>query len=788
MKHERIRIEAENLVEGKPITIVGEAPGENETLSGRPFVGWAGRYQDNVLRAVGLRREDCCLTNLSDMRPGPNSNEFGLLYEDALRRRPTEELLVQVERCKREIRRVNSNVVVLAGNEPLKLLGGKKGILKWRGSILWSSILKRKVIPVLHPSAITRDWRMRITSTVDYGRVKDESKSPDAWKDDREIYVIRDYSDALGILSDMILERKPVSFDIETIGQFRVTHMGLSNKNKIGFSIPFWEPERGNIYSQIEEYQIWCWIKDLLEDPRVPKIAQNAQYDVTFIKHTLGIDVHPLSFDTMLAQHCLYPEMPKDLGFLCSMYIDVNYYKDEIKSNDPDAFASYNAKDACVTREIAVELQTLLRQESLQDFYYSFMHSLLHPLINIQLRGVLVDKEKQKHLNFVMETKKNELLEKIQSSCGKEVNPNSPKQVKEFLYDILKLPKKYKRGTRSLTTDKNALLELYEKTKNPVLRNFIEYRHVVKMQSTYINARLRKGRMHTSYNIAASTEMKEGTRSYEKSKSAPVTGRLSSSRDIFGDGTNLQNIPKGDSIRDMFIPDVGYIMCSVDLSQAEAIVTAYIGNDSKLIKMHEEDKKVHQFVASVVFGKSYDDVGKGTPEYELGKRLVHGTNYGMEAKTFSIYANCTVGEAQYYLSIYFREFPGIRGYHRTVESIIASGDPPTIITPLGRRRQFYDHPSNKMVKEALAFAPQSTIADLLNQIGIVRMQFLIEKREIDAQLLMQIHDEIVLQCRPDDREEVIKLLEEAFNYTFDVGGKQCKINYEYHFGSCLGDL
>jgi len=774
-------VPAENLKPSK-IMIVGEAPGEEEEKQKKPFVGYSGSLLTQTLFDLGIERSECCVSNVVDHRPP--GNDFGVFYEDKARKRPTRNLLLQRERLRREVNLVRPNVFVACGAEPLRAaMGEKLGITKYRGSVLWSDLYSCKVIPVFHPAYILRNWPMRTTLMIDFERVKEHGKEPTLPREKRELKYTKTFEEACNALRPLLLAEE-LAFDIET-QRGTVTHIAFSGQHQCAFSIPFCEKEGQSVFTAQEEFLIWKRIRDVLESP-VPKVAQNAQYDITFLRRTMGIRVNALHLDTMCAHHVLFPEFPKDLGFLCSLYIEIPYYKDELHSDDPEVKALYNAKDACVTLEISKEIKTALDNSNLTNFYYTYVHSLLNPLMDMQCKGFKLDLTRMEELKVEFLTLLEALQLKIDKAAGHEVNPNSAAQVKKLLYQEMGLPPIYKRGTSSITTNKEALEKLQSKTDNEVLRDILQYRKISDRLSV-LKTKTLKGRMHTSYNVAASIETANTHKvsSQLQVVSAPVTGRLSSSSDVLGYGTNLQNItPK---MRCIFIPDTGYKLLSLDLSQAEARVMAYVANETEMIAMFERGESIHMFVASKVFNISMDEVVKGSREYDLAKRLVHGTNYGMEAGTFSAYAEVSYLEAVKYLDLYNRAFPAIKRYHNKIEKIITTWRPPKLTTPVGRQRVFYGRPSKKAVKEALAYIPQSTIADILNLCGIVRLPFLFLKRKIDAQVLLQVHDEVVLQFR-ESEDVILKAVEDAFDYSIQINGKTLKIPYEVNIGDTWEQL
>lgn len=708
------------------IVIVGEAPGEQEEKKGIPFVGLAGRVLNDILGEVEINREECYITNVYKYRP--KANKFANI--------PKEDLAQAKAELEEELMLLKPNVVVCLGEHALNAVTGLKGIKNWRGSVLKSKY--GKVIPTYHPAAISREWTFRPVSVCDWGKIKKESEYVGIERMARNLSINPGFNNILSLLRSIISNRSKIAFDIE-VETAQISCISFATSSTYSMCIPFWFGASGSFWSEEQEMQIWQLIKQVLEDENIPKIAQNAQYDMTVLRDKYGINVKGLWLDTMVAFQSIYPELPKSLALLTSLYTDVPYYKNKRLTKEMSEFFEYNAMDSCVTFEIAEKIYKEMQEFGIVDFYYEYMHSLIQPLLEICQKGIRIDSKLKKDYIEYYSVYKEEQQKSLDELVGHPLNVNSPLQMKKWLYEELKLKPVYKKrkdtGEKTISADEDTLEDFYRETENPALRVVLNIREANKLLSTYLEVTYDREnseeRAKTSYLIT-------GTE----------TGRLSSRETVFGTGTNLQNIPKG-PIRRIFIPDEGKVFLNVDLSQAEARVVAWLANDQRLSRVFDNGGDIHRRNAANIFGKPEGDVTDA--ERELAKRVVHASNYGMGPVTFSRNAGISVAEAKRLLNLYFSEYPSIKLWHLNIASQLRRSR--TITTPFGRKRTFFNMWNDSLLREAYAYVPQSTVVEVIN-VGLRTVWK--RYRGTDVDILLQNHDAILLQVPIDKFDEVAK--------------------------------
>lgn len=748
--------------------LVGEAWGAEEARVKKPFQGLAGKVLDGILEEVGIPREECYITNV--LHEKPLNNNFGTYYiKEKGKKVPSPKLLRGYERLRREIESVKPNVIVPMGNEAMKAVLGFDGVMNWRGSVL-NPLGKGKVIPTIHPAAVLREWTYRVAVVNDFERIRKEGESDGRHRVDRILKINPTFQEAIQAIQEA-QEAEWCAFDIE-VETGEITCIGLSYElNKAiciplarGFNRKMWRGEN-EFWTEEESRELHGALRGLLESESPKKIAHNGMFDVEWIESCLGIKVL-LQFDTMLAFHCLCPELPKALAYLVSIYTDHPYYKYQIKTDDPDVYWRYNATDACVTFECAMDLNRELSEQRLDSFYYSHIHSLVIPLLNMQNKGVRFNTVKCKELKSKYHSDIIKLQNKLNKAVGHELNIGSPKQMTEWLYDELKLPKKYRTrkatGNKTLAADEEALNEIYIKHPLESIRTVLSIREKKKTLSTYLSVKLDGDkRIRCSYNIT-------GTE----------TGRLSSSATSRRTGTNLQNIPDG-VIRDLFIPDEGKVFVNADLSQAEARVVACLADEIRLIELFESGGDIHRKNASTIFKVKEKEVTNG--QRDLAKRVIHASNYGMGYRTFSRTAGIPQVEAKRLLAQYFATYPRIKLWHMEIQSVLKRTR--TITTPLGRRRVFFNRWGDSLVKEALAFVPQSTVADIVSQ-GLICLD------KLGTEILLQVHDSVLVQCLNTPRciKTTVNSIRRCMEIPVEINKKKLVIPVDFKVGYSWGKM
>jgi DNA polymerase-1 len=607
---------------------------------------------------------------------------------------------------------------------------------------------------------------------MDFDRIAQEAGTPEMPQRYQDRFVINPtFEQVMSFLTIDLPKKDIVAFDIETRPDMeQITCLGFAWAVDEAFCIPIFYG-KSSWWTAEEEFQIIKAIRNAFALKGIKWVAQNAQYDLTYLADKWGVKVD-LWMDTMIAFHTVYSEMRKSLAFLASIYTYRPYYKEDGgQGKSPDQEWTYNCKDVCVTYECALAIRKELEEFGTLDFYNEHSNKLIAPLITMQRRGVLIDVKRRADLDAELSKTEIDLQQRLDKAVGQPLNVNSPKQVKEFLYDNLGLPPIYKWGTKAgkkakvVSADEASIEELQRRTSNPVLQLILEIRGIRKLLSTYVRAPLESNdRICCSYKIA-------GTE----------TGRLSSSKSIYDRGTNLQNIPREASVRSMFIPDAGFVLINADLSQAEARVVAYLAREERMIRVFESGQDIHTMNAAIIFSCHYNQVTKD--QRQIAKSRVHGANYGIGPAKAAKIAGTTEAKAREDLNKYKSMYPNLELWWLQVREQV--GKTRVMTTPFGRKRMFFGRWSEDLVREAIAYVPQSTVGDLLN-LGIIRCwQALPPKWE----LLMQNHDSVVAQVPiGTDPMHIAKFFRHYYEIPITIYNRTFKVPVDIQIGASWGEL
>lgn len=747
------------------IMIVGEAPAAEEVRLGKPFMGRAGEEMNNLLRSAGINRDECYITNASlypvpytDDAKGKHKHFFG---PGGL----TPKFLESYTQLMRDIAEIKPNVIIALGgyamwacsNVQTKQPGS--GVLTYRGSVLTNPMTGTKVIPTIHPAALLRGknpyeggqatgglWKYRTVVIWDLQKAKKESAFPEVRQRPRTLIVNPEGGEREEAIA-RLWRAKELTVDIETHGGLKLACIGFSDGD------PEWAVTFRN---NSENFALF---KGLLETD-VPKVGQNLMYDVTMLDQ-IGIHTKNVSFDTMLAQHVLLVELPKGLDFLASIYTDMPYYKDEGKiwREEHNAetllqFYRYNSKDVCVTSEVKREQVQELKASNLWHVMQRRMRAF-EPLRWATYRGDTVDLEQFRAIRTETEREMEAIRLFFDNEVDEEFNPNSPKQVAELIYDVRKLPPRYK--DKKLTTDERALMDLAAKTKDPVCIKIVQYRQIAKKLSTAFNEDIISpdGQLRSSYNIA-------GT----------VSGRLSSSAPLWAGnaGDNGQN--RTEELKRCLIAPPGYECAEIDQSQAEAIVTAYLANDPVHIDCFRHNKDVHRVTMCLIEGIPLDQwasIPKKHPRRQLYKKGNHAFNYNVGPDTFMYVVNAEYDpndpnslvinqtEARQFHEMYHKMRPALAGWWESVRTELRRDKTLTTPSPLLNQRVFLDAWSDTLLREAYSWKPQSTVGECSN-IAMSNIHFDPDMQALDVKVLGQVHDSVRLIWPKSNREEVLKRL------------------------------
>lgn len=758
------------------IMIVGDMPSASDVKFGKPFSGEQGRLLDQTLHIAGILRKGCYVTNVVKERVDSGIGSFVKIGKKGVTISKEGQRYIDI--LKQEIIDVNPNVIVALGAVPLYVLTNIVGVTKWRGSVVESTLVPgKKVIACLHPGATFKQYIWRHFIAIDMKRVREQSEFPEMPLDEREYFLRPSYDLSMEYLE--ACKKEPmVAFDIEVSSGY-VTCISFAKSAYDAISIPFVSASQ-EYFTIPQEAAIWKSISEILEDRKIEKVGQNVMFDSSFLCREYGIISRSMQ-DTMVAQAILTPDFPKGLDFITSLYTLIPYYKDEGKSvirnqmkgyqqeglNWEERFWMYNAKDSIVLMEaFPKQLDLLIKMGNYQT--YKNQVALIEPLLFMTERGIRMDTEGMKKASMRSLDELTDIEAELKKLCGFDINPRSPKQLKEYFYETKKLRPYLHQGKPS--TNEKALKRMSSKgiTEATLL---LEYRKKHKLRSTYYEMKLDEdNRLRSSINPV-------GAR----------TGRLSSGKTIYGTGANIQNQPP--AMKRYMLPDDGFIAYNVDLSQAENRVVAYLGPDIAMIEAFEGGVDIHSNTAGLIFNidpaeiKRMDDEGEkcdlagGRYTHRFwGKKANHGLNYGLGYKSFALHLEVLEKEARFLWEQYHRAYPGVRKFHLMVQEQLKKNR--TVENLYGRKYRFVDRWGDSLFKDAYAFIPQSTVADKINREGI---NFLYYDQETFApvELLMQVHDSIVFQIPInigfERHAEILLKLKESLESPIHYNGRSFSI-------------
>lgn len=484
-------------------------------------------------------------------------------------------------------------------------------------------------------------------------------------------------------------------------------------------------------------------IKKFMENENIKKVIHDGKNLVTALVK-LNINIKAFDFDTAIAAYLI--DSSKSNYPVLSLIND--YLHMDIKGEDNEL----RCKIVKVMKELYAVLEERISKEGMTELYYNVEHPLIFALSSMEAVGFNVNREKLDELavNFKKEIEKTE--KEIFSLCEEEFNINSPKQLGKILFEKLDLPviKKTKTG---YSTNAEVLEKLMD--KHEVIPKIIFYRQITKLNSTYVeglkNVIDEDGKIHSSFNQTVTT-----------------TGRLSSTE------PNLQNIPikyeMGREIRKVFIPhNTDDLLVSCDYSQIELRVLAHMAQDKNMIDAFNNHSDIHTKTASEVFKVPMDEVT--SLMRSRAKAVNFGIVYGISDFSLSQDLKITKKEAGEYMDIYFERYPNIKTY---LDSVIEEAKEKGYVITILNRRRFVPEikSSNKIVKalgERLAMnAPiQGSAADII-KLAMVKVYERLKRESLKSEIILQVHDELILNVKPNELEIVKKLVVEEMENVFDM--------------------
>ncbi|MBI3169497.1 MAG: DNA polymerase I [Chloroflexi bacterium] len=573
--------------------------------------------------------------------------------------------------------------------------------------------------------------------------------------------IIVDSDEKLKSLAKELDKAKVISFDTETTGteemQAELVGISLAVKEGQGYYIPVGHTSGANLPIK----KIIDAITPAMTNTKIGKVAHNAKYDYIVLAR-YGLTVSPLTFDTMLAEFIVDPSS-RHLGLknlaahrlgeeMTHIEELIGKGKKQVSMAEVaiESVANYAAADAETTLRLMSIEEKELAKVSGRKILDEIDMPLTAVLADMEMTGALIDTEFFGEMSKELAKRLAEIEKEIYGHVGKTFNINSPQQLSDVLFNHLRLEppdKGRKTSTGFYSTSADVLDAL--RGKHPVLDFILEHRELSKLKSTYVDALpaamdANTGRVHTSY-----------------SQIGAVTGRLSSNN------PNLQNIPirteTGRKVRNGFIADKGNLLLSVDYSQIELRIVAHMAEDEAMLAAFRAGEDIHATTAAAVLDIPLENVTKDMRRH--AKAINFGLIYGMSAFGLTRSTELTLAEAEDFVKAYFKKFPGIKKYLDGIRRQAAETG--YVETLLGRRRYFPALQTkspvqikNREEREAINAPIQGTAADIM-KIAMLKIPPALKQADLKAKMLLQVHDELVLEVPKKEVEQTAKLVQET---------------------------
>lgn len=734
------------------IMIVGDFPSSEDIRTGKAFSGPSGTELSRLLTEANIDPGRCFYTHAIDERPSrgdldnfiaptikartPEHANFRGKYVLPVIVRGAKDLAELVDLCQ-------PNAIVAMGELALWMLTGQDSIMSWRCSELPSILptkLSRvfKVIPTFSVGQVLSQWSWRSILLHDLRKVSREASSPELFKTPYNFQIRPHFAQAsttLRMLEDKVT-RGPfkLSVDIETRSG-HIACIGLAWSDLEAICIPFMCVESPSGYwTEAQEAYIWYALKKVLYHTNCEVIGQNFSYDIQYFYRWMCF-MPRLARDTMIAQHSMFSNIKKDLGFLSSMYLPHHvYWKDEGKLwnadaskglGEEDVWWTYNCKDAAVTYAVDTAQQGAVDKMGLREVH-DFQQKLFWPVVETMNRGIEINMGLRGQFALELSDAIMERQNTLEYVLGHTVNPKSPLQLQTLFYGDLAQKRVINPKTGKVSCDEASLTKVADREPalKPLVATILELRSLGVFLSTFVNAPLDiDGRMRCSFNIA-------GTETY----------RFSSRENAFGSGMNLQNIPKGGegsvnlpNVRKLFIPGSGRTFFDIDLSSADLRIVVWDSDEPEMKAIFREDLDPYTEVAR----EFYKDpkITKKDPRRQNFKKFCHSTNYLGTPEGIAGQLGWTVHETETMQRWYFRRFPMIKKWQDDFKFRITSTK--KISNIFGYQLHIFDRIEGNVMNEAIAWLPQSTVSCIINRAYVNIYETLKE-----VEILLQCHDSL----------------------------------------------
>jgi DNA polymerase-1 len=567
---------------------------------------------------------------------------------------------------------------------------------------------------------------------------------------------------AVKLLMQNLMYQTSVCFDTETTGidalNAELVGMSFSFEKGKAFYVPF--PE-----NQEEAQVLVDKFKPFFESENIEKIGQNIKYDLKILSH-YGVQIKGKLFDTMIAHYLINPDMRHNMDVLSETYLKYSPKSIEdligkkgknqksMRDISLEEIKEYAAEDADVTFQLKQNFSPILDKAETKKLFDEIEIPLIPVLAAMELEGINLDVPFLKSMSVEMAVESKALEQKIYETAGEKFNLASPKQLGDILFDKLKIggAKQKKTKTGQYATGEEILS--YLEKDNPIVKDILEWRQMVKLQSTYIDALPNQvdektGRVHTDY-----------------MQTVAATGRLSSNN------PNLQNIPirteRGRLIRKAFIArDENYTLVSADYSQIELRIIAALSGEENMIKAFKNHEDIHKSTAAKVFNVPLEEVTK--EQRSNAKTVNFGIIYGVSAFGLSNQTSLSRKEAAELIDAYYATYPKLKSY--MANQVDFARENGYVQTVLGRRRYLKDiNSANMMVKSgaernAVNAPIQGSAADII-KIAMINIHRKLVSENWKSKMLLQVHDELVFDVHNSELERIQPMIKHEMENAF----------------------
>ncbi|WP_281636396.1 DNA polymerase I [Flavobacterium marginilacus] len=569
---------------------------------------------------------------------------------------------------------------------------------------------------------------------------------------------------AVKLLLQNLLQQTSVCFDTETTGidalNAELVGMSFSYEKGKAFYVPFPE-DREEAQTLADKF------KPFFENEAIEKIGQNVKYDLKILSN-YGVQIKGKLFDTMIAHYLINPDMRHNMDVLSETYLKYSPKSIEdligkkgkgqktMREVPLEDIKEYAAEDADITYQLKQNFSPILDKAETKKLFDEIEIPLIPVLAAMELEGINLDVPFLKSMSIDIAAESNALEQKIYETAGEKFNLASPKQLGDILFDKLKIggAKQKKTKTGQYATGEEVLS--YLANDNEIVRDILEWRQMVKLQSTYIDALpnqvdSKTGRVHTDY-----------------MQTVAATGRLSSNN------PNLQNIPirteRGRLIRKAFIArDENYTLVSADYSQIELRIIAALSGEENMIAAFQNNEDIHRSTAAKVFSVPLEEVTK--EQRSNAKTVNFGIIYGVSAFGLSNQTSLSRKESAELIDAYYATYPKLKSYmSNQVDFARENG---YVQTVLGRRRYLKDiNSANMMVKSgaernAVNAPIQGSAADII-KIAMINIHKKLVSENWKSKMLLQVHDELVFDVHNSELEKIQPMIKHEMENAFKM--------------------